>query len=297
VTDTYLPVGSPDDPGPGGQVRLRLQVAYDGTAFHGWARQPGLRTVQEELERSLRTALRISAAVPVRAAVAGRTDAGVHARGQVCHADVPEARWLASAEGQDAKRAAAVLRRMNAVLDPDVRVGAVTVAPEGFDARWSAAWRAYRYLVADSAAACDPVERARVLWLRGPLDDAAMVRAAAPFVGEHDFAAYCRPREGASTVRSIHRLTWLRRPDGLLAFDVRADAFCHAMVRSLVGAFLAVGAGRWPEQRPAELLARAERGFEVPTAPAHGLTLVAVGYPAENDLATQAQRSRRWRGR
>jgi tRNA pseudouridine38-40 synthase len=305
------PAGVPEQSGPSGLVRLRLDVAYDGGGFHGWARQPGLRTVQAELEAALRAALRVPAEVPVRVAVAGRTDAGVHATGQVCHADVPALPTAApSSDPQSGggdphvqvapSRSGGVqglCRRVNGLLAPDVRVRRVTLAPPGFDARWSAAWRRYRYLVADDPARHDPRTRGHVLWHPRPLDVPAMAAAAAPFVGEHDFAAFCRAREGASSVRTVQAIGWHRGDDGVVAFEVRADAFCHAMVRSLVGAFLAVGEGRWPAQRPADLLAAAARVPGITTAPAHGLTLVEVGYPSDADLAAQALRARRWRGR
>ncbi len=345
---TNEPAGPPDLSGAGGLVRLRLDVAYDGTAFHGWARQPGLRTVQAELEAALRAVLRVPADVPVRVAVAGRTDAGVHATGQVCHCDVPAYSWAAAAsstrapladashsefagsglhEAQSASesgrggRAVGVRRRLNGLLPLDLRVRCVGIAPDGFDARWSAAWRRYEYLVADDAVGQDPRSRGHVLWHPRSLDAAAMDAAARPFAGEHDFGAFCRARPDASSVRTIHEIGW--RPlapspgavtgggpevapppadgagshgGGLLAFTIRADAFCHSMVRSLVGAFLAVGDGRWPVERPAVLLAAGERIPSIPTAPALGLTLVEVGYPPDSDLAAQAQRARRWRG-
>lgn len=315
------PVGSPDSSGPGGLVRLRLEVAYDGSGFHGWARQPGLRSVQAELESALRAVLRVPDGVPVRVAVAGRTDAGVHATGQVCHCDVPASIWSAQAhrtatparpssagaaaraQGLGTSADARVVRRLNGLLPADIRVGRVGVAPEGFDARWSAAWRRYEYRVADHPVTQDPRTRGHVLWLARELDVAAMAAAAVPFAGEHDFTAFCRAREGASTVRTIHEIGWSRLEGprsgvpGIVTFTIRADAFCHSMVRALVGAFLAVGEGRWPVERPRELLARAERVPAVATAPAHGLTLVEVGYPPEAELAAQAQRARRWRGR
>lgn len=200
-------------------------------------------------------------------------------------------------------------RRLNGLLPPDIRVRGVAVAPEGFDARWSATWRHYGYLVADDPRGQDPRTRGHVLWHPRPLDAGAMHAAAAPFLGEHDFAAFCRAREGASTVRTVLGIDW-RRADGMGApgavgapgtsgiveLNIRADAFCHSMVRALVGAFLAVGDGRWPVSRPAELLAAGVRVPAIPTAPAHGLTLVAVGYPEPADLADQARRARRWRG-
>ncbi len=312
TTPDLEPVGSPADAGAGGLgsvagtepqrlVRLRLVVSYDGTGFCGWARQPQLRSVQGELESALRSALRIPGQAPVRVAVAGRTDAGVHAIGQVCHCDVPAAAWEAACAAGEGP--APALRRCNGLLADDVRVRELRVAPPGFDARWSALWRRYTYLVADTAAACDPRSRGHVLWHRRELDVPAMDAAAQPLRGEHDFVAYCRARAGASSVRTIHEVGWLRMPSSLgeggsgpAAFTIQADAFCHSMVRSLVGAFLAVGEGRWPIARPRELLDAAVRTSAIASAPAHGLTLVQVGYPADDELAVQATRSRRWRG-
>ena len=193
-------------------------------------------------------------------------------------------------------------RRLNGLLPPDLRVRRIGVAPVGFEARWSASWRRYSYLVADDPAGQDPRTRGHVLWHPRALDVEAMSAAAAPFAGEHDFAAFCRAREGASSVRTIHDIGWRRvgRSAGATSpveFSVRADAFCHSMVRALVGAFIAVGDGRWPVERPAQLLAASERVPAIVTAPAHPLTLVEVGYPPDADLATQAERARRWRGR
>jgi tRNA pseudouridine38-40 synthase len=321
TTPVIEPAGVPEHSGPGGLVgvpgpgdpvtRLRLEIAYDGTDFCGWARQPGQRSVQGELESALRAALRIGAGIPVRVAVAGRTDAGVHAVGQVCHSDVPAEAW-AGVRGRPAARSGEVVglpdasrilrRRLNGLLPPDLRVRAVAVAPAGFDARWSASWRRYSYLVADDPAGHDPRTRGHVLWHLRALDVEAMDAAAAPFVGEHDFAAYCRARQGASSVRTINDIGWRRVGGGAglpshVEFSVRADAFCHSMVRSLVGAFLAVGEGRWPVERPVQLLAAAQRVPVIATAPAHALTLVEVGYPPDADLAAQAERARRWRGR
>jgi tRNA pseudouridine38-40 synthase len=281
--------------GSGGLVRLRLDVAYDGAAFHGWARQPGLRTVQGEVELSLRTALRVPAELPVRLAVAGRTDAGVHATGQVCHGDV-SAQSLQLARG-----AQALHHRLLGLLAPDVRVRAVSVAPPGFDARWSATWRRYEYVIADDPLDQDPRLRGHVLWHGRRLDEAAMQAAARPFLGEHDFAAFCRERPGASTVRTILALDWSRRVaagpgPGLLVLTIRADAFCHSMIRALVGVFLAVGEGRAPVGAPARMLETGDRLAHARTAPAHGLTLAEVGYPHDEGLAEAANRARRWRG-
>ncbi len=286
------PAGTPEESGPGGLSRLRLVLAYDGTAFHGWARQPGLRTVQAELEAAVGTCLRIGPEFPVRVAVAGRTDAGVHARAQSCHCDVPADAW-ARAGGP-----AALLRRVNGALPADLRVAVLDEAPLGFDARWSAAWRRYEYLVADLPRAADPRTRGHVLWHPRPLDVGAMDEAAAALGGEHDFAPFCRARPGASTVRTVMSAGWARdeQRGGLAVFTVQADAFCHSMVRALVGSLLAVGEGRWPADRVAQLLADGQRVSAIPTAPAHGLTLVEVGYPPDAQLAGQARRARRWRG-
>ncbi|HEX6886610.1 MAG TPA: tRNA pseudouridine(38-40) synthase TruA [Candidatus Nanopelagicales bacterium] len=298
------PAGGLAPASAGGLLRLRLGVAYDGSAFHGWARQPGLRTVQGELEGALRAVLHVPVAVPVRVAVAGRTDTGVHALGQVCHADVPAAAWD--------RHGGQALRRLGGLLPAEVRVTAVAPAAPGFDARWSARWRRYEYLVADEAAVQDPRTRGHVLWIPRGLDVAAMDAAAQPFLGEHDFAAFCRARPDASSVRTVLTIGWQRggggepgeggpagkgSATGVARFGIRADAFCHAMVRSLVGAFLAVGEGRWPIERPYELLVAGHRDPAIPTAPAHGLTLVEVGYPPDGELAVQAARAKRWRGR
>lgn len=268
--------------------RLRLQVAYDGTDFCGWARQRGLRSVQGELEAGLAAVLRVPTDFPVRVACAGRTDAGVHARGQVCHVDLP----AAVVAGISADR---VLANLHGRLPTDLTVGAIDDAPAGFDARWSALWRRYSYRVADPQSGFDPLLRRATLWQHRVLDVPAMAAAAEPFVGEHDFAAFCKARPGASSVRTIRSLSWLRTAAGI-EMEIVADAFCHSMVRSLVGAFLQVGLGRWPIGRPGEVLTAAVRVPGGGTAPAHGLCLAEVGYPPDPELAAQAALSKRWRG-
>jgi tRNA pseudouridine38-40 synthase len=264
-------------------VRLRLDLGYDGARFSGWARQPGRRTVQSTVEDGLAVVVR----APVGLTVAGRTDAGVHAAGQVAHGDVPAAAWDAVA--------GSVVRRLAGVLPADVRVWSVREAPAGFDARFSALFRRYVYRVSDAPGGADPLRRHdTVAWARR-LDVAAMQAAAAGLLGEHDFVAFCRRREGAGTVRALGRLDWVRGGDGVLAGTVEADAFCHSMVRSLVGALLAVGEGRRPVEWPASLLTAAERSSAVGVAPAHGLTLTHVGYPPDADLAVRAEQTRRRR--
>ncbi len=215
----------------------------------------------------------------VRLTVAGRTDAGVHASGQVAHCDL--------AGVPDGFR-----DRLARALPADVRVPAVTRAPAGFDARFSAVRRHYAYRVCDRPWAADPLRRNdTVTWPR-PLDLDALGEAAALVLGEHDFAAFCRRRAGATTIRELQRLTWTRGPDGVLTAAVAADAFCHSMVRSLVGALLAVGEGRRPVGWPASLLAERTRASSVTVAPAHGLTLVAVDYPPDDRLAARAALTR-----
>lgn len=253
-------------------VRVRLDLGYDGTAFSGWAAQPGLRTVQGELEAALSTLARVG---PPRLTVAGRTDAGVHARGQVAHADLPPA---VAAD-------ALLLRRLNGLLPPDVRVRSAQPAPAGFDARFSALWRRYRYRVADGPAAVDPLRRHDTLAWPRPLELGLLRAASEALLGEHDFAAYCRRRAGATTVRAVLGLSWHR--EDVLVMDVTADAFCHSMVRSLVGALVAVGEGRRGTDWPGDLLQRNERATDVTVAPPHGLCLEEVGYPVDEELTAR----------
>ena len=270
-------------------MRVRIDLGYDGGGFHGWATQPGLRTVQGELERALDTVLRVEGS---SLTVAGRTDTGVHARGQVAHLDVDEA-VVDAARGRGADSSGdALLRRLNGVLDPDVRVRRIGAAPAGFDARFSALWRRYAYRIADRAEAVDPLRRSHVLVVSQSLNEAAMEGASEALLGEHDFAAFCRKRPGATTVRTLLELGWQRQPDGLLVGTVRADAFCHNMVRALVGCLVAVGEGRRDAAWAGGVLAGRQRDPAVTVVQPHGLTLEEVGYPADDQLAPQAERSR-----
>jgi tRNA pseudouridine38-40 synthase len=267
------------------RIRLRLDLSYDGSGFHGWGRQPGLRTVQQVVEEALGRALALSACPGLT--VAGRTDVGVHARGQVAHADVPPDAWRAASE--------AAGRRLARLLPPDVRVRAIGVAADGFDARFSALWRRYSYRVCDDLAAQDPLRRHDTLWYPRPVDVALMNQAAAACLGEHDFAAFCRKREGATTVRELLRLDWERGPGGVAVACVVADAFCHNMVRALVGAMLAVGDGRRPPGWPADVLAARARDPAVVVVAAHGLCLEEVRYPPDTSLAARAAATRQIR--
>ncbi len=255
-------------------------MGYDGTGFSGWAVQPGVRTVCGVLGDALATVLR----EPVGLTVAGRTDAGVHATGQVAHADLPadlDGPWL--------------VRRLARLLPPDVRVRAVTPVPAAFDARFSALRRHYRYRVATGPYGAEPLRARDTLSWPHPLDLDAVNAASTGLLGEHDFAAFCKRRAGATTVRVLQRLVWTTDEDGVATAEVSADAFCHAMVRSLVGALLDVGRGRRRVDWPAALLTRGERASEVPVAPAHGLTLMGVDYPPDDELAARVAATRRLR--
>jgi tRNA pseudouridine38-40 synthase len=266
-------------------VRIRIDLSYDGTGFSGWAAQPGRRTVEGVLAETLGHVLRLPASP--RLTVAGRTDAGVHARGQVAHSDLPDAVWAAHAD--------AARRRLARALPPDIRVRAIGPAPDGFDARFSALWRRYSYRVCDDPATADPLRRHETLWHPRGLDLAAMNAAAGTLTGEHDFAAFCRRREGATTVRALRRLDWRRDNDGVAVACVVADAFCHNMVRALVGALLAVGEGSRPPSWPSAVLAAAVRDPAVRVVPPHGLCLEEVRYPAPGQLAARAALTRQVR--
>ncbi|MFT4030199.1 MAG: tRNA pseudouridine(38-40) synthase TruA [Protaetiibacter sp.] len=284
---------------PDAATRIRLDLAYDGTGFTGWARQPGLRTVQGELEAALATLFGRTALEPPRITVAGRTDVGVHAVGQVAHLDLAAAQ-LAQLErrarggGGGAVGIASLARRLNGIVGQaaDVQVLRAERAPAGFDARFSAVWRRYEYRIADAAALRDPRVRAFTLWHPAELDPAAMDEAARSLLGLHDFAAYCRPREGATTIRTLQEFGWTRESDGVLVARVRADAFCHSMVRALVGACVAAGEGRFAPDRVAGIRDEARRTSEFIVVPARGLTLVEVGYPPDAELAARAAQTR-----
>lgn len=270
-------------------------MSYDGTDFHGWAVQPGLRTVEGTVTEALNLITGGSHALTV----AGRTDAGVHARGQVAHVDVSE-NELARAARCAGDPCQAIMRRLSALLarespgskgSSDVAVTGVDFAPAGFDARFSALSRTYSYRVCDDPSRFDPLRRRDVLWLREPLDVEAMDAAARKLTGEHDFISYCKPREGATTIRELLELK-VERKGGLVEVTARADAFCHSMVRTLVGSLLKVGAGRRDEEWPARRLEERSRNGEVAVAPPHPLTLESVEYPEDSQLAARARLTR-----
>ena len=261
-------------------MRLRLDLAYDGAAFHGWATQPGLRTVQGVIETAIATVLRLDTPAPLTCA--GRTDTGVHARGQVAHVDL---------DGVDPD---VLARRLRRILPDDISLlGAAEAAP-GFDARFSALERRYVYRLADRPGV-DPLTRGHVVMWPRVLDVEAMNAAAEQLLGEHDFAAFCRKRAGASTIRTLRELSATRSAGGLIETTVRADAFCHAMVRALMGALVAVGNGRHEPAWAGDVLTAGVRDPRVKVMPPHGLVLEEVVYPNDDQLAARALESRRMR--
>lgn len=279
--------------------RIMLTLAYDGTDFSGWAAQPGLRTVQSEVESALSVLLR-RPAEDVRVTVAGRTDAGVHARGQVAHIDVTDeelARWtgkIAATVAIDSDEAAeARARKLTGVLKrsaPDVVIYCARIVPAEFDARFSALWRRYEYRLA--AAPVDPLTRRCTAEVSRPVDFEVLCRASSGLLGLRDFATFCKPREGATTIRELTHFEWSRDDHGAFVARIQADAFCHSMVRALVGAVVAAATGRIAEDRVAELAEQAARSSEFAVMPACGLSLEEVGYPDDSGLAARTEQTR-----
>lgn len=278
--------------------RIRLDLSYDGTGFSGWARQPRLRTVQGELEAALATVFR-RAGDPPHLTVAGRTDVGVHATGQVAHVDLTDAQLRILNRPDRGGRPgpagpSALARRLNGIagLESDIRVASSEFAATGFDARFSAVWRRYEYRIADGEAAQDPRRRLHTLWHPASLDVAAMHAAAQALLGLHDFATFCKPRAGATTIRELQAFTWKRDADGVLIALLQADAFCRSMVRALVGACVSVGGAKLTAGRAVELRDDGRRSSEFVVMPAKGLTMTEVGYPPDAELAARAELTR-----
>jgi tRNA pseudouridine38-40 synthase len=275
-------------------VRARLRFAYDGTDFAGWAMQPGLRTVEGVMMEGLaRLAQDLE---PPRLVVAGRTDAGVHARGQVAHVDFSPEAWARMRGHKNPSPAKGLLHRLPGVLPPDITIHDVDEAPAGFSARFSALSRRYAYRVCDQPDRRDPLTRRHVLWHKKPLDDGLLATASASLIGLRDFSPFCRPRPGATTIRQLTTFAWDRPvtgPDeGLLVATLEADAFCHSMVRSLVGAVLAVAEGTRTLDWLADQAAGSERSQIIKVAKAQGLTLESVTYPPDSEVAAQAEANR-----
>lgn len=281
-------------------IRLRLDLAYDGTDFAGWATQPGLRTVQGVLHEALVTLFAHTAHPPPTLTVAGRTDAGVHATGQVAHLDLHPEQWAAferparGGEGVPLPVVEILRRRLEGIAGRagDLRVLNVDLAPPGFDARFSPLWRRYEYRIADAHTVADPRRRAFTMVVRDALDVDAMNQASDSLLGLRNFGAFCKPRPGATTIRTLLDYRWMREADGTLVATVRADAFCHSMVRSLVGAALAVGRGSLGLSTLEAARDAAERGSLFPVVAAHGLTLVEVAYPSDTEVALRAAETR-----
>lgn len=277
-----------------GSIRLRLDLAYRGAPFHGWARQPGLLTVQGRLEEALSLITRQSAQLTV----AGRTDAGVHARGQVAHLDVPQEFWLSLSRGReesDELRGERLRARLEGLagrgLNGALAIKHVRVVSRDFDARFSALSRTYRYLICDDPRAQDPC-RLDVARTSSPLEETTMQVAAQALCGEHDFLPFAKPREGATTVRTLHSFNISRPGAGILQAMIRADAFCHSQVRFMMGALIEIGRGKYQPNWVGELLAAGVRDQRVPLADGRGLTLWEVAYPPEDEYALQAQKAK-----
>jgi tRNA pseudouridine38-40 synthase len=259
-----------------GFLRLRIDLAYDGTNFSGWAIQPDRRTLQEEVEK----AIAMVSQAKIESIVAGRTDAGVHAIGQVIHVDVPALLDLND-----------LAYKLNRILDTDIRITNVSVAPEAFHARFSALRRHYTYKILDENKVVPPLDRFDVAsWYR-PLDLDLMNKASALVLGQHDFAAFAKFREGATTIRELQRFEWVRDSRGYLIADVVADAFCYSMVRNLVGATVCVGDGRFPPEWILTTLINKVRISDSLVFPALGLTLRQVDYPSDSELLERAQKT------
>jgi tRNA pseudouridine38-40 synthase len=281
-----------------GTIRFRMDIAYDGTDFAGWAMQPGLRSIEDTLMTTLAMILRLP--VTPRLVVAGRTDAGVHATGQVVHVDLPDGvidLGEGVGVGAGAMTPVATLRRINGALgfNSDVVVKTFDVAAPGFDARFSPIARRYEYRIFDRVEFVNPLERHNTVRFHGKLESDAMNAAAGSLVGLRDFGAFCKLRPGATTIRELQVFTWERTDAGALVATLQADAFCHSMVRALIGATVAVGEGRLSPEDLTVVRDEALRTSEFTVMPAHGLTLTEVLYPPDEELGPRAELTRRRR--
>ena len=269
----------------GGFSRFRIDLAYDGTDFSGWAKQPALRTVQGEILRALEQIFG-PAEDDFGIRVAGRTDAGVHADHQVCHID------LSSEQLTRLGRSEFSAKRLNGLLPEDVRILSVAPAPEGFDARFSATGRSYRFLLADAGCHPDPKRSRYSLEVNGELNLDMMNQAAQKLIGLKDFGAFCKPREGATTIRELRKLEVQRLQDSLIEVSLEADAFCHNMVRAIVGSLIAVGLGKLTPKELSEIQVAAKRVSKFKVVDAKGLSLSGISYPEDSELANQAEKAR-----
>ena len=284
----------------GGLVRLtrfRMQFSYDGTDFFGWAKQPDLRTVQGVILEAM-TVIFGSNEEDFGIRVAGRTDAGVHALNQEAHFELSDQQLERLGRSLPAiENPSYLANRLNSLLPSDVRIHSVVAAPAGFDARFSAIHRRYRYRIADAKVSKNPLQSRYTLWLDAELDTLAMQAAAVGLRGLNDFASFCRARPDATTIRELREVIVSRNQadGGVIEIDLLADAFCHNMVRSIVGALVAVGEGKASTEDVKRVLERASRTESFKVVAPHGLTLLEIGYPADSDLAAQAEKARNMR--
>jgi tRNA pseudouridine38-40 synthase len=256
--------------------RLRIDLSYDGTNFSGWAVQPDRRTVQQAVEEAISTVTQSKA----ETIVAGRTDAGVHATGQVIHVDIPEAIELND-----------LAYKLNRILDQDIRINQIQIAPPAFHARFSALRRYYEYRILDENKVIPPLARFNTEpWYR-PLDVDVMNNASALLLGTHNYAAFCKFREGATTIRTLETFSWRRDSEGYLIGDVVADAFCYSMVRNLIGAIVCVADGRKDARWITTLLEDKERVSDSLVFSARGLSLYKVDYPDAAELLERAAKT------
>ena len=263
-----------------GFSRLRVDLTYEGTNFSGWAKQPNERTVQEEVEK----ALSMITQTKVATIVAGRTDAGVHAKHQVIHTDLPAQTDINN-----------LAFRLNQILDADIRVLTAQWAPVNFHARFTAISRTYQYKIIDAGKVTAPLDRHdSTEWFR-PLDIELMNSGSKLLLGVHDFFAFCKFREGGSTIKNLLKFNWYRDEKDVVICEISADSFRYNMVRNLVGAAVCVGEGRFKPEWMFDTLKNKERIPDSYVFPAKGLTLISVQYPPveqylsnyENYLATQ----------
>ena len=280
------PVDLPVD----GFCRYRIDFGYDGTDFSGFAKQPGLRTVQAELVKAIAVIFG-KEDNDFKLRVAGRTDAGVHAQHQVAHLDLTTAQLKRIGRNPD------VAGRINTALPKDIRVFSFDVAPEGFDARYSATFRKYRYRVADKNCFVDPLDVRYVLEVKPELDLKLMRQAAKVLIGLHDFGGFCKPRAGATTIRKLRSIKIARNQSKgrIIEIELKGDAFCHNMVRSIVGALVAVGRGRASVSDVQKRLKSGSRAGALKVVAARGLSLIEVGYPKDSKMGLQAQNTRKRR--
>ncbi|GAA5227812.1 tRNA pseudouridine(38-40) synthase TruA [Paeniglutamicibacter antarcticus] len=288
VNPLMAPIGSPDEPA---MVRMCVRLGYDGSGYNGWGIQPGLPTIQGAMEAALAMLLRR----PVRTVVAGRTDAGVHARNQMVHFDITATEFVALARGAEISPERALVRRLRGVLTREhgtILIHQAMVAPAGFNARFSALWRRYSYRIADGAGNWEPLSRGYTMWHKREIDVELMAAEAKDMVGRHDFLAFCKPRERATTIRTLTEFSFTRDRSGIVVAHLKADAFCHNMVRALIGACVLVGDGReepgWVGQR----LEAGVRDAKTFLADPRALVLEEVAYPEAGEAAARAELTR-----